>query len=46
MKRFAELVETLGTSTKTNVKQKALIDYFEGANDADRVWVIAIFSGR
>ncbi len=43
---FAELVATLGTSTKTNDKLDALADYFSIANDKDKVWVIAIFSGR
>jgi ATP-dependent DNA ligase len=36
----------LGTSTKTNEKLDALSDYFATANDKDKVWVIAIFSGR
>jgi DNA ligase-1 len=43
---FAELVITLGTSTKTNDKLDALSDYFSNADDKDKVWVIAIFSGR
>jgi DNA ligase-1 len=43
---FAELVADLGTSTKTNDKIQALVDYFAIAPDADKVWVIAIFSGR
>jgi DNA ligase-1 len=46
MRLFAELVETLGTSTKTNEKLDALSEYFSSANDKDKVWVIAIFSGR
>jgi DNA ligase 1 len=46
MKLFADLVTTLGSSTKTNEKLQALSDYFAAANDKDRVWVIAIFSGR
>jgi DNA ligase-1 len=46
MKHFAELVIKLGTSTKTNDKLDALAKYFASANDADKVWVIAIFSGR
>ncbi|HEX8333798.1 MAG TPA: ATP-dependent DNA ligase [Segetibacter sp.] len=46
MKQFASLVKVLGTSTKTNDKVEALIRYFEIANDKDKVWVIAIFSGR
>ena len=43
---FAELVTQLGTSTKTNDKLQSLVDYFAIAPDADKVWVIAIFSGR
>jgi DNA ligase 1 len=46
MSLFAELVSTLGTSTKTNDKLQALTDYFAIAPDADKVWVIALFSGR
>jgi len=46
MKQFADLVIKLGTSTKTNEKLGALSEYFSIANDKDRVWVIAIFSGR
>jgi DNA ligase 1 len=46
MRRFAELVQTLGTATKTNDKLNALVTYFEEADDRDKVWVIAIFSGR
>src|SRR2546423_7075472 len=46
MRLFSELVSTLGTSTKTNEKLDALSDYFATANDKDKVWVIAIFTGR
>lgn len=46
MKQFAILVNTLGTSTKTNDKLQALQNYFESAPDGDKIWVIAIFSGR
>ena len=46
MKQFAELVITLGASTKTNNKLNALVNYFSVANNKDKVWVIAIFSGR
>ncbi|MDP9041529.1 MAG: ATP-dependent DNA ligase, partial [Bacteroidota bacterium] len=37
---------TLGSGTKTNDKLAALEDYFGQADDRDKVWVIAIFSGR
>jgi DNA ligase-1 len=46
MKLFADLVLQLGTSTKTNDKLNALEAYFAAAHDQDKVWVIAIFSGR
>lgn len=43
---FVDLVHTLGTATKTNDKLEALARYFSLASDEDKVWVIAIFSGR
>jgi DNA ligase-1 len=43
---FSNLVKILGTSTKTNDKLEALSNYFATANDKDKVWVIALFSGR
>jgi DNA ligase-1 len=46
MKLFSTLVIRLGTSTKTNDKLEALVDYFSVAEDKDKVWTIAIFSGR
>ena len=46
MQLFIELVNTLGTATKTNDKLEALSDYFARASNEDKVWVIAIFSGR
>src|SRR5580692_7858823 len=46
MKQFSALVNILGTGTKTNDKLNALSEYFANANDKDKVWVIALFSGR
>jgi len=46
MRRFATLAVKLGTSTKTNDRLEALEKYFSEADDADKVWVIALFSGR
>jgi len=46
MHSFAQLIFTLGTSTKTNDKLQALSDYFAHADGKDKVWVIALFSGR
>ncbi|WP_295316620.1 ATP-dependent DNA ligase [Roseobacter sp.] len=46
MKRFAALFNAIDQSTKTNVKVAALADYFAAAPEADRLWTIALFSGR
>jgi DNA ligase 1 len=46
MKSFAELIYLLSSSTKTNDKLDALVHYFQHADDKDKVWVIALFSGR
>ncbi len=46
LRAFAALVNVLGTSTKTNDKLNALSEYFLSADDKDKVWVIALFSGR
>lgn len=46
MKQFADLVQVLGNSTKTTEKLNRLQHYFATASDRDKVWVIAIFSGR
>lgn len=43
---FASLVHGIGISTKTNDKLEALVNYFSTADSKDKVWVIAIFSGR
>ncbi len=46
MKKFAALIKILGITTKTNDKLAALVDYFSIAESKDKVWVIAMFSGR
>ena len=46
MKDFAQLYRALDQTTKTNAKIKALVDYFHYAQDADKVWAIALFSHR
>ena len=46
LRGFANLVQVIGTSTKTNDKIDALTKYFSTADDKDKVWMIAIFSGR
>src|SRR5260221_6753870 len=46
MNKFAELISVSVSTTRTNDKLDALSDYFATANDKDKVWVIALFSGR
>ncbi|MEM8579010.1 MAG: ATP-dependent DNA ligase [Pseudomonadota bacterium] len=46
MKRFTALFAALDQSTKTTVKTAALARYFEDAPEDDRLWCIAMFSGR
>ena len=46
MKRFAELFAAIDQSTKTTVKVAALADYFGDAPEADKLWTVALFSGR
>ncbi len=46
MKRFARLFTALDQTTKTSLKVDALADYFADAPDADRLWTIALFTGR
>ncbi len=46
MKRFAHLFTTLDQTTKTNAKVAALADYFKAAPDTDKLWTIALLSGR
>ncbi|MGY3791762.1 ATP-dependent DNA ligase [Aquimarina sp. 433] len=46
MKQFANLIKTLDSTNKTNVKVNALATYFEQAPKKDKVWTIAILSHR
>ncbi len=46
MKLFSELIQVLGTTTKTNQKLLAIQEYFALAASKDKIWVIALFSGR
>ncbi|WP_316803411.1 ATP-dependent DNA ligase [Pedobacter nototheniae] len=46
MKRFAQLIQQLELSNKTNDKIAALVNYFNYADDKDKVWVIALFTGK
>lgn len=46
MKRFAALFTVIDQTTRTSEKVAALADYFSSAPDPDKLWTIAIFSGR
>lgn len=46
MKRFTELIQQLETSNKTNDKIAALVDYFSTADEQDKPFVIAMFTGK
>ncbi|MGA9434614.1 MAG: ATP-dependent DNA ligase [Roseobacter sp.] len=46
MKEFAHLFNAVDQSTKTTVKTNALAEYFTAAPEQDRLWTIALFSGK
>ena len=46
MKAFAALFEALDATTKTSAKTAALSAYFTAAPAQDRVWTIALLSGK
>ena len=46
MRNFAELIRTLDSTNKTNLKVEALTEYFKVASDKDKVWAIGILSHR
>ena len=46
MHHFSQLISTLAGSTKTNEKLEALSSYFATADERDKPWVLALFSGR
>ncbi|AZA76552.1 ATP-dependent DNA ligase [Chryseobacterium sp. G0186] len=46
MKHFADLINALETTNKTNAKIDAIIDYLERSPDEDKLWFIALFTGK
>jgi DNA ligase-1 len=46
MKRFTELFIHLDRTNKTNEKVEALKSYFLTAPDEDKMWALAVFTGR
>ena len=46
MQRFAQLYDALDQSNKTTDKVAALAAYFTSAPDADKIWALALLTGR
>ncbi|KNG93997.1 ATP-dependent DNA ligase [Pseudaestuariivita atlantica] len=46
MKDFARLFSRIDETNKTTAKTAALADYFRTAPDDDKLWTVALFSGR
>lgn len=46
MQHFSNLISTLAQRTKTNEKLDAISRYFATADERDKPWVLALFSGR
>ncbi len=46
MQRFTQLFRALDETNKTNAKVQALHSYFDEADAKDKVWTIALMSGR
>lgn len=44
--KHLELINALESTNKTNAKIDAIIDYLERAPDEDKVWFIALFTGK
>jgi len=46
VKRFAQLFYDLDQTNSTNDKIKLLKEYFDDVSDADKLWTLALFTGR
>ncbi|MGR3485871.1 MAG: ATP-dependent DNA ligase [Paracoccaceae bacterium] len=46
MRDFATLFQRVDQTTRTTRKVAAMADYFRTAPDADKLWCVALFSGR
>ena len=46
MKHFSKLISAVEITNKTNDKIDAFVEYFETAADKDKLWLIAIFTGK
>ncbi len=46
MKKFARLFSQLEATNKTNDKIAALVNYFENTPEQDKIWCLALFTGK
>lgn len=46
MEQFAQLIHQLEISNKTNDKIDAIAEYLSAAPDMDKLWLLALFTGR
>lgn len=46
MKEFATLVNSLDSTNKTNLKTEAIIRFISEAKDRDKLWFLALFTGK
>lgn len=46
MKHFAELISTLESTNKTNAKIDAMVHYLHTAPENDKLWFLALFTGK
>lgn len=46
MKNFAQLINNLETTNKTNAKIDAMVSYLETAPESDKLWFLALFTGK
>jgi DNA ligase-1 len=46
MKAFSNLISAIEITNKTNAKIEALVHFFSTAADKDKLWLIALFTGK
>ena len=46
MRDFAETLQKIEMTNKTNAKIEALVSFFQSAGDLDKLWAIALFTGK
>lgn len=46
MKEFANLINALDSSNKTNLKKDAILEFFNRASEKDKLWFLALMTGK